>query len=206
MTNLVLHPSGLYRQNALMVVAQNALAKGEFRQAWLAYRQILRDTPHNAEVWIKLGGFFANGVILTLRVFAYIGVWLNLEDGQAWAKLADFHRLKGELGKAQIAIEKAQALSVTDPIITYYAGLIFREMGRIKAARDAFHAAQRLGYDDKDLLWDFAVCDFLEGDFPSGFARLHGQDMQYPDAHNQMALPTDQQKADRNLAIEGIAF
>lgn len=204
MATLVLKPSGSYVQNALMTAAQNALAKGEYRQAWLAYRKILRDTPHNAEIWIKLGEIFCQWRYFDIaEICFYRGLWLHPEDGESLAKLADFYRQRGDLAKAQKAIEKAQALSATNPMIAYSAGLIFREMGSLDAARHAFDAAQQLGFEGGDLLWDFAVCDFLAGDFSTGFARLHGPATQKPDAHSQSPLPSNQQQSIESWLFQG---
>jgi tetratricopeptide (TPR) repeat protein len=114
----------------------------EWREAAHAFRELLREQPHEARAWSLLGMSLAHlGQGAEAEAALSRAIALSPEDGESWFHLGVARALRGEWSSAVSAYRRAVALLPSDLAAWHRLGVALAESGDREGASAAFERA-----------------------------------------------------------------
>ncbi|MCI4345329.1 MAG: tetratricopeptide repeat protein [Thermoplasmata archaeon] len=114
----------------------------EWRSAATAFREVLREAPHDAKAWTYLGMCLSHLGEGSEAEFALSrAVALSPQDGEAWFHLGVARSIREEWGDAASAYRRAVALLPTDLVAWHRLGVALADAGDRESAETAFERA-----------------------------------------------------------------
>ena len=158
------------RPAEMLAAAIEKHRQGDLKGAAEGYEKVARRDPGNPACWINLGIVLRRlGQLESAIVCLRRGIRIKPTDGAAWSNLGNALRADNQLEDAKRAQIKAISLNPGAPQIHYNLGLVLRDFGDLDEAAHAFHRAELLGYQNRDLPWDQSLNMMLGGDLKGGF-------------------------------------
>ncbi len=146
-------------------VAQQAAAEGNtaftsrnFKQALLAYQEVLQLAPNNLVGLVNLGVIqYRLGDFTSAEKNLKQAISLRLETGVAWLTLGSLYMDRNRLDEAFAALAQARLYDSQNPRIHNYLGVVMNRMGWSDAAESELRTAVELDNAYSDAHYNLAV-------------------------------------------------
>ena len=153
-----------------MEIALRHHQAGRWKQAQAIYRQVLEQSPKNADA-LHLLGVLAHQEGRDEEAAALISEAIRINPAEAsfYINLGQTYRALGLADRAAASYEKAIALNPQSPEIYYSMGKALRDMGRYEEAEAAYAKAIQLKPDHAGAHFDLSVILLLKGECKEGW-------------------------------------